>query len=254
MNRFSYLLVLSFTQLVWSQLRGTPIGSAEAKTRSHGNERGSNERRLDPDEWVQQVAQSRIGIKRLLAVRVSSSVAGEYPSETLDEMEGAIFGSGPNPLHVPSQSTLTAQFRAVSHDQLIYEPAVFPNLTRAGLLEINIDRSMMMDDSDNTTEHFSVTVEPAIMAKAETVLGRPLWEIADRVMFCLPSGSLISTAAAISTVGGMVRAVSVPIVCFFCVCLHWSRSIILVVCSCLVSPFFCSSRITNIQAVQIFMS
>ena len=277
MNRLFHLLLLSSTHNVWSLLlREAPIGSAAgAKTGSDGDdERVSyDEKRLlggRDEAWMQQVTKSRSGIKRLLAVRVSSPSFGEYPSETLDEMEGAMFGSGPNPLNVPSYSALTAQFRAVSHDQLIYAPAVSPNLTRAGLLEIDIALSMiMMDDSDNTTvQHFVAAVEPAMMAKAETVVGRPLWEIADRVMFCLPSGSLIATAAAITNVGAMVR--TCVYVCCFCycgpvigcasACCCWrllariALIIPVVICLPRLVSSFCSSRITNIQAVPIFMS
>jgi Gametolysin peptidase M11 len=137
----------------------------------------------------------------LLAVRVSS-LLGESPMESLDEMEGALFGTGPNPLLVPSDSTLAAQFKAVSHNQLIYVPAEDPNLTRPGLLDITIEPSTM-NEGDASSNRFDSVVRSALQKELERILGQSVSHVADRVLFCMPSGSLDLSVAGIGEVGGM---------------------------------------------------
>ena len=151
---------------------------------------------------IQRIQESRFGVHRLLAIRVSSTL-NETPVESLDEMEAAIFGTGPNPMNVPSDASLVAQFEAVSHGKLLYVPLEDPQLTRPGLLEITIETSTMKKNNDSTVNRFDSIVRHALMSEAARRLGRSVYNIADRVMFCLPSGSLEGSVAGIGEVGGM---------------------------------------------------
>lgn len=198
---------LGFTVLLLSslQLLLTLPSGAGRSAEPNANDAEEGAKRLlqgtTKDQPSPKIAESRLGTKKLLVVRVSSAV-GESPDDSLDSIEGAIFGTGPNPDKVPREATVTAQYRAVTHNQLIYEPvAAGPNMTRAGLLEIQIELSMM--DHSDTYERFDSIVQPAMMAKAVEAVG-PLPDVADRVMFCLPTGSLKAGIAAIGDVGGMV--------------------------------------------------
>ena len=148
---------------------------------------------------LQRIQESRFGTKHILVVRVSSSSSwnGDSPLESLDEIEAAVYGTGPNPLQVPANSSLVAQFRAVSHGRLIYEPLVVPNLTRPGLLDMVIAEHM-----SNVTR-FDTIVRPAMMEEVTRILGASIFSTAHRILFCLPSGSLDPTVAGIGEVGGM---------------------------------------------------
>jgi hypothetical protein len=150
---------------------------------------------------LQHVQESRIGVKTMLVVRVSS-IHGETPIESLDEIEGAVYGTGLNPLHVPDDSTAVAQFRAVSHNRLIYKPLDDPNLTRPGLLDITISESTT-NTKASSTSRFDSVVRPTMMNEVTRILGKTVDSAADRVLFCLPDGSLDLTVAGIGEVGGM---------------------------------------------------
>jgi Gametolysin peptidase M11 len=150
---------------------------------------------------LQRIQESRYGVKKVLAIRVSSTVP-EAPMESLDEMEAAIFGTGPNPRHVPSDGTLVAQFEAVSHGQLHYVPADDPSLTRPGLLDIVVNTSTMKVN-DDSTNRFDSIVRPAIMSETARLLGHTVYNVADHVLFCMPNGSLDATVAGIGEVGGI---------------------------------------------------
>jgi hypothetical protein len=149
----------------------------------------------------QRIRDSRFGVKQMLVVRVSS-LQGETPMESLDEIEAAVYGTGPNPMHVPADASVVAQFRAVSHTRLVYEPIVVPNLTRPGLLDIVIEESMI-NTNLSTTTRFDTIVRPAMIAAVTRVLGESIFGIAHRVLFCMPSGSLDLSVAGIGEVGGM---------------------------------------------------
>jgi hypothetical protein len=216
-NKLCWLLLLSFLHHSWSHHRRSNSRTAQSNDDDDDSNkwevRDSYVRLLlgiPEDQRKQKIVESRFGTKRLLAVRVSSSER-EYPSETLDAIEGAIFGTGPNPDQIPADATVVAQFRAVTHNQLIYEPVAAvvacPNMTRDGMLEIQVNVSML--DTSDSYERFDAVVQPAIVAQTETMLGRPLWDVADRVMFCLPTGSLRAGAAAIGDIGGMVRGLTI---------------------------------------------
>jgi Gametolysin peptidase M11 len=150
---------------------------------------------------LQRVYESRFGVKQILVVRVSS-LQGETPIESLDEIEAAVYGTGPNPMNVPADSSVVAQFRAVSHGRLVYEPIIVPNLTRHGLLDIVIEESTLNANISSTTR-FDTIVRPAMMNEVTRILGESIFGIAHRILFCMPSGSLDRSIAGIGEVGGM---------------------------------------------------
>ena len=131
---------------------------------------------------LQRVHESRFGVKQILVVRVSS-LKGETPMESLDEIEAAVYGTGPNPMNVPADSSVIAQFRAVSHGRLVYEPIVVPNLTRPGLLDIEIEESTLNNNLSSTTR-FDTIVRPAMMTEVTRILGESIFGITNRILFC----------------------------------------------------------------------
>ena len=151
---------------------------------------------------LQRVHESRFGVKPILVVRVSSRNDGETPMESLDEIEAAVYGTGSNPLHVPMDASVLAQIRAVSHSRLVYEPVVVPHLTRPGLLDIVIEESTL-NTNLSSTSRFDTIVRPAMMSEVARILGESIFNIADHILFCMPSGSLDRSIAGIGEVGGM---------------------------------------------------
>jgi hypothetical protein len=200
------------------------------------------------DDFAERVQRSRFGTKRLLAVRVSnvgSPVSQqEVPDETRDEIEAAVFGTGRrnnnNPHGIaPNDATLCAQYKAVSHGQLSYEPALVdvvvivaaasspePNNASttttsttttttttireaSGVMELSINITTMIDTAQNGV-YFTDVVKPAILARLEAVLlqrkQKPMSSlamIADHILLCLPTGTLRHDAAAMGDIAGM---------------------------------------------------
>jgi hypothetical protein len=107
-------------------------------------------------------------------------------------------------MHVPVDSSVVAQIRAVSHSRLVYEPIVVPNLTRPGLLDIVIAESAVNTNLTSTSKRFDTIVRPAIMAEVTRILGDSIFGRAHRILFCMPSGSLDLSIAGIGEVGGML--------------------------------------------------
>jgi hypothetical protein len=169
----------------------TPDGS-----NNHGDSRERRrQRRLHPIH-----TSPRIVTKRLLAVRVSSSF-GEEPEESLASIQGALFGTGSNPDAIPTDSTVVAQYMAVSHGQLQFVPAVTTtttansvrynessSITNAtptafGVLDVEIDEQFLGSSIHDLAN--------AIFDATQVALeGKPLLEVADNFLFCVPSGSL----------------------------------------------------------------
>lgn len=152
-----------------------PGDSADLVRRIRGDDDDSsswnNRRRLQNDKL-------RFGTKRLLAVRVSSSF-GEVPLESGESVRGALFGTGRNPDNITDAGTVAAQYAAVTHDQLLYVPATGSNITD-GVLEIKVNMLFLGNDIQNMTA--------AIVAQAEEAVGT-LANVADNLVFCLPTGS-----------------------------------------------------------------
>jgi hypothetical protein len=178
------------------------------------------------------------GTQRLLAVRVFSSTTNEYPDETLDDMQEAIFcnssrldNSTNHSMTVSAAMTscVTRQFGATSHGQLNYVPASHANLARPGLVELDIGpvpsnvtmnlynhtywqavlvptmqqalATLLLADNRTT----STTTNSATIDLDAAQVGPTIQSVADRVMYCLPTGSLSQGTGGVAGVGGMVR-------------------------------------------------
>jgi hypothetical protein len=167
------------------------------------------------------------GTQRVLAVRVTSVATGEYPTETLDEMQAAIFGNttfGSNATASSSSSSsdsyVTEQFRAVSHGKLNYVPARHKQLLVPGLLEMDVtvpDTLGLFDHVYWQTELVPIlqqTLARILRNNAttpNTMVLATIRSVADRVLFCMPTGSLRAGTGGVAGIGGMVRT---------CVCMH----------------------------------
>jgi hypothetical protein len=171
------------------------------------------------------------GTQRVLAVRVTSVATGEYPTETLDEMQAAIFGnrtgssSGSGRKNASttwslSNSCTTQQFRAVSHGQLNYVPARHEQLRAPGLLELDVtvpDTLSLFDHVYWQTELVPI-LHQTLARRLLNATNMPnnmaiptIRSVADRVLFCMPTGSLRAGTGGVAGIGGMVRS---------CVCVY----------------------------------
>jgi len=134
----------------------------------------SGERRL-------QNQNVRTGTRRLLAVRVTSAVSGQEPEESVESIEGAIFGTGSNPEGIAlPEGSVVQQYAAISHGQLTFQPAQGPNINN-GVLEISIDKSFVVS-TDVESE-----ILPRLIAATEQAVGSS--DIADKIVYCLPTGA-----------------------------------------------------------------
>lgn len=124
--------------------------------------------------------------RRLLAVRVSaiSEENGiEMPLTWANEIEAAIFGNSQKGSPLNPAASLVSQYKEVSHGQLLLVPAtgngvvngvaeVAINVPIAG---VPIDKSKLLQIIHNTT--------------STLFGGRPLEQVADHIIFCLPDGA-----------------------------------------------------------------
>ena len=132
--------------------------------------------------------QVRVGTQRLLAVRVTSAVSGEEPNETLESIEGAIFGTGPNPDNISAEGTVVQQYAAVSHGQLLFQAAEGPSIIN-GVLEIAIDLPFV------GTTNVQTQILPLLRTATEAAVGSSLSSntpVADKIVYCLPDGRRFS--------------------------------------------------------------
>jgi hypothetical protein len=133
-----------------------------------------------------------MGIKRLLAIRVSFSDE-IVPAESVAAIQSAIFGKGSGNLMSSSLSndtvSVVAQYAAVSHGQLQFVPATVVTGTdrTEGVLDVTLPNMAHL------TGQPIVNLTTTIVAQTEQVLfgteGRSLLDVADHVLFCLPNGS-----------------------------------------------------------------
>jgi hypothetical protein len=175
------------------------------------------------------------GTQRVLAVRVTSVATGEYPTETLDEMQAAIFGNttfGSNATASSSSSSdsyVTEQFRAVSHGKLNYVPARHKQLLVPGLLEMDVTVPATLDLFDHV--YWQTELVPILQQTLARILRNnattpnnmvlaTIRSVADRVLFCMPTGSLRAGTGGVAGIGGMVRTCvrihMVPLVTLCC--------------------------------------
>lgn len=126
----------------------------------------------------------RSGRKRLLAVRLLANGGTEVPPETLPDIRNAIFGSA----STQNLPTVTSQYAAVSHGKLQIVPAQGPGI-QDGVIEITMQASL-------ATGNVSIQgpMLEDILRSTANALG-DLDEVADHIIFCLPSGSLLNGKA-----------------------------------------------------------
>jgi hypothetical protein len=121
--------------------------------------------------------------KRLLAVRVSTLT--EQPAESVALIQGAVFGIGaiPNPANVTDAASVVAQYAAVSHEQLWFVPATtMDERIRGGVLDLVLENITITGTKvRNITDR--ILEQAAVALNVTTLL-----EVADHVLFCLPTG------------------------------------------------------------------
>jgi hypothetical protein len=120
----------------------------------------------------------RFGTQALLAVRVSSPT--ETPEESADDLHQVLFGKGSD---TSDGLSVSEQIRAITHGQLVYQPASGFRI-RSGVLDVAIKSTV----KGNSV--IDVLIPEMITALRDTLGTRKLDHIANRIMFCLPKGSL----------------------------------------------------------------
>jgi hypothetical protein len=125
------------------------------------------------------------GTKRLLVVRVVTSGYVEQPAETIDEIQGAIFGTGRNPDSIPTDGTVVAQYNAVSQGNLFFTPAFVEDAS--GVIEVELPTYIQTFINASIRDY----LVPEILLATESKLGRPLDQVADYIIFCIPNNSLL---------------------------------------------------------------
>lgn len=122
----------------------------------------------------------RYGTQRLLAVHIST--LSEQPDVTAQDMQMALFGTGSGTLR-PGSVTVVEQIHHITKGQLLYTPASGPNI-QEGMLEITLKKAGVAGE-----DVFNII--PFVHSKTKQALGgTPLNEVADRILFCLPSKTL----------------------------------------------------------------
>ena len=129
----------------------------------------------------------RAGPKNLLVVRILSDSGNEEPPETVVDIRKAIFG----PLGTQEEAdeanrlpTVVSQYAAVSHGSLQYVPATGLGI-KDGVVEVTIETSIFAG-----TSSIQGPLMKEILEATSNSLGN-LDQIADHIIFCLPTGSLL---------------------------------------------------------------
>jgi hypothetical protein len=148
-----------------------------------------------------------IGKQRLLAVRVST--ATEEPDESAALIAAALFGNNQSgsgsggsesPLapttaaasSLAGSTSVTWHYQAVSHGRLQFVPAVVTNVTHT-------ENGVVLDVSLNGIAFqgsYMHDLMDAIWNATEVALTQPVRQVADAVVFCLPTGSWLDDASA----------------------------------------------------------
>ena len=126
----------------------------------------------------------RYGTQRLLAVHISTQT--EQPDVTADAMQMALFGTGSGTMR-PGTVSVLDQYQYITKGQLLYTAASGPNIID-GMLEVKIPLMEIAGE-----DVFRV-IPVALSKTVEALNGTSLKEVADRVLFCLPSSTLKSGA------------------------------------------------------------
>jgi hypothetical protein len=117
---------------------------------------------------------------RLLVLRVIDATGNE-PIESIDSIEGAIFGTGVNPENISSSASVVEHLAAITHNKVKLIPS---NVTQSGVIDMTISLSV------NNTSFFRALV-PDLLNTTKSTFG-PLKDLSDVFIFCLPDGSSLS--------------------------------------------------------------
>ena len=118
---------------------------------------------------------------RLLVVRIID-VNGIEPIVSMESIEGAMFGTGPNPDNLSETASVVQQLAAITHDKVLLVPSDSITTTQFnGVIEVPI--ALPVNGSGFFRELLS-----EILNATELVVG-PMDDAADAYVFCLPDGS-----------------------------------------------------------------
>jgi hypothetical protein len=141
----------------------------------------------DVNDAADEPVMERIGTYKILAVRVTTAF-GQEPQESLQEIEGAVFGTGAGAV----VNSVVRQFDAITHGQLRYIPAVGTN----GVVEIQMDQEIL----------YYIDSEQDLINATEALFGGArLSTVADRTLFCMPDGTLGEGVWGLAEFPGRVR-------------------------------------------------
>ena len=122
---------------------------------------------------------------RLLVVRIID-VNGIEPVESMEQIEGAIFGTGSNPDNISETASVVQQLASITHHQVSLVPANM-NSTQSsgGGVVIDVPIALSVNGSGFFRELLS-----EILNATESVVG-PMMEAADAYIFCVPDGATL---------------------------------------------------------------
>jgi Gametolysin peptidase M11 len=121
------------------------------------------------------------GTLSILSIYVTS-VFGEAPTSTVDDIKNGILGTGPaNTPHNP-----LSQFRNCSYGALNIQPGGLGNNVNGGVLQVQVNRRL-----DSTCDTSVGTCMTEIRAATDALLGRSYLDY-QLIMWCLPPGVLSS--------------------------------------------------------------
>ena len=130
---------------------------------------------------------------RLLVVRIID-VNGMEPVESMEQIEGAIFGTGSNPDNISETASVVEQLASITHHQVSLVPAnvttTVPTTTNStqssgGGVVIEVPIALSVNGSGFFRELLS-----EILNATESVVG-PMMEAADVYIFCVPDGATL---------------------------------------------------------------
>lgn len=155
---------------------------------------------------LQQQSSTTAGTKqrqvRLLVVRVVD-VEGTEPVDSVDVMEGAIFGTGVNPQNISFAASVVQQYAAISHEKFALVPVLLQgaNNIAAGVAEVVIGIPVQ-------GAPLYRRLVPELLNATEAALG-PLDELADTIIFCLPDGATANGKTSWTAIATIWEPVSV---------------------------------------------
>jgi hypothetical protein len=120
---------------------------------------------------------------RLLVVRIVD-VNGIEPEESIHSVEGAIFGTGPNPDNISESASVVGHLAAITHGKVLLVPSYNDSTTTlpsSGVIDVPI--TLPVNGSG-----FFRELQSEILNATELVVGS-MDDAADVYIFCLPNGA-----------------------------------------------------------------